>query len=134
MCSIPSPNGIAVCTNGTILVSSFDNTIYKVTQRGILLCCFPCVCRATPSSPPFLLSFFPLFLECFRKSTSCLHLGKDFEPTVLAGSGRTGTVDGKPQECSFNRACGLAVHEASHSCFVVDRGSHTIRKISFVNS
>jgi len=42
------------------------------------------------------------------------------------------SVDGRAEECSFKALLfGLAVHEASHSCFVTDYHGHTIRKITF---
>ena len=49
----------------------------------------------------------------------------------LVGSGRADGVDGGPAECCFYHPRGIAVDEESHSCVVVDRGNHAIRKVSF---
>ena len=59
--------------------------------------------------------------------------GENYEAVVLAGSGQPGKVDGKPDECSFHKPCGIVVHETSHSCFVIDRCNHMIIKVTFVN-
>ena len=58
---------------------------------------------------------------------------QNYKVEAVAGSGNAGRVDGRPDECCFNGPQGIAVDEASHSCFVVESGNHTIRKISFVN-
>ena len=52
---------------------------------------------------------------------------------VVAGSGRAATEDGRPDECSFDEPRGIAVDEASHSCFVAEWNGHAIRRVSFVN-
>ena len=52
---------------------------------------------------------------------------------VVAGSGRLAREDGRPDECSFNYLRGIAVDEASHSCFITEWGGHAIRKVLFVN-
>ena len=50
---------------------------------------------------------------------------------LLAGSGTTGKVDGRHDQCSFNLPRGITVHEASQSFFVVDTYNHAVRKVSF---
>lgn len=49
----------------------------------------------------------------------------------LAGSGKSKTVDGRANECSFNSPSGMAVHEPSSSCFVAEFKGNVIRKIQF---
>ena len=58
---------------------------------------------------------------------------QNYKVEAIAGSGNAGRVDGRPDECCFNEPQGIAVDEASHSCFVVESGNHAIRKIFFVN-
>eukprot|EP00026_Physarum_polycephalum_P016028 Phypoly_transcript_16853.p1 GENE.Phypoly_transcript_16853~~Phypoly_transcript_16853.p1 ORF type:complete len:262 (+),score=18.31 Phypoly_transcript_16853:99-788(+) len=60
-------------------------------------------------------------------------IGKGYEAIVIAGSpsGKLGEKDGKPEEATFSNPLAIAVHEPSHSCFVVDGGTGRIRKISF---
>ena len=54
-----------------------------------------------------------------------------YKVEALAGCGKAAVVDGGPDECCFSDPRGIAVHEESHSCFVVDRDNHAIRKVSF---
>jgi hypothetical protein len=54
-----------------------------------------------------------------------------YEAKVIAGSGKAGNKDGTPEECSFYSLGGIAVHEKSHSCFVVDVYGNAIRRIAF---
>ena len=56
-----------------------------------------------------------------------------YEVEVVAGSSRGAREDGRPGESSFHYPTGIAVDEASHSCFVADGGSHAIRRVSFAN-
>ena len=56
-----------------------------------------------------------------------------YDAELVAGSGRAARVDGRPDECCFYDPQGMAVHEASHSCFVADLNNHAIRRVSFVN-
>ena len=56
-----------------------------------------------------------------------------YKVEAVAGSGRLAREDGRPDECSFHGPRGIAVDEASHSCFVADWSSHAIRRVSFVN-
>jgi hypothetical protein len=50
---------------------------------------------------------------------------------IIAGSeGKEDTVDGLASECRFRRISSLAIHEASHSCFV-GQANGAIRKIQF---
>ena len=59
-------------------------------------------------------------------------VGKKYKADVLVGSGHE-LVKGKPNEFSFYGPNGIAVHEASHSCFITENVG-TIKKVSFVNS
>ena len=56
-----------------------------------------------------------------------------YEVEVVAGSGRAAREDGRRDECSFNDPRGIAVDEASHSCFVAEYSSQAIRRVSFVD-
>ena len=56
-----------------------------------------------------------------------------YEVEVVAGSGGGAREDGRPDECSLYTPLGIAVDEASHSCFVADYNGHAIRRVSFVN-
>lgn len=49
------------------------------------------------------------------------------------GGGRKGEREGGPFECVFSNPLGIAFHENSHSCFVVDHisGIVEIRKVTF---
>ena len=53
------------------------------------------------------------------------------EVAVLAGSGDQGRVDGRADKCQFSLPSGMAVDESSHSCFITDMGSHSIRRMMF---
>lgn len=39
----------------------------------------------------------------------------------------------KRTKCAFNVPTGLAFHEATNTCFVVEYGNHTVSKIMFEN-
>ena len=95
--------------NKTILVSSYENAIYKVTQKG----------------------------NCIRSfmihSHHCISGPESYEVTVLAGCGKGGRKDGKALACSFNSPRGLVVDESTHSCYVADYWNNMIRKISFAD-
>jgi len=56
-----------------------------------------------------------------------------YTATLLVGKcGKGESVDGRAEECSFKGPLlGIAVHEASHSCFVTENYGHTVRKITF---
>jgi len=61
------------------------------------------------------------------------HLGaQQYETVILAGTGKYERVDGRADSCSFCNPYGIAVHEASNTCFISDCSSHAIRKVSFV--
>ena len=51
----------------------------------------------------------------------------------IAGHMKEGEEDGRAAECSFSFPTGMAVDEATHSCFVADKNNHSIKKISFVD-
>jgi len=55
-----------------------------------------------------------------------------YEAVAIAGTGENGSVDGKADECSFNGPYGIAVHEASNTCFISEHQGNLIRKVSFV--
>jgi hypothetical protein len=53
------------------------------------------------------------------------------EMNIIAGTEKKpATVDGLASECSFCAIISLAIHEASHSCFV-GQSDGAIRKIQF---
>ena len=52
---------------------------------------------------------------------------------VVAGFGRAARMDGRPEECCFSSPQGIAVHEPSRSCFVVEHSNHVVRRVAFVN-
>jgi hypothetical protein len=104
------PVSIVMTADNTILVSS-NHKLYKVTVQG-------------SSSTHFTIALF----------ANLLTLGAHWELLYLAGSGTKGRVDGRAEECRMSYPRGLVVHEASHSLFFVDHESHTIRKVTFVNS
>jgi hypothetical protein len=55
----------------------------------------------------------------------------EYEAIVVAGDGNKQSIDGTAAECSFASPCGIAVDEKTHLCFVADKDSSRIRKISF---
>ena len=110
LCPVSSPASVVITSNQTILVSSSAHVLHKVTYQGKL----------------------PLH-ESIHNNNLNLGLQK-YKVEVLAGnSGRAARVDGTPDECCFSSPRGLAVHEADHSCFIVEAQSHAIRKVSFAN-
>jgi len=56
---------------------------------------------------------------------------QQYEAVVVAGTGKAESVDGGADSCSFNNPYGIALHEASNTCFISDFNSGTIRKVSF---
>jgi hypothetical protein len=111
LCEINEPISVAVTANNTILAGSASNKLFKVTHQGEF------------TLQPFY-SF--SFDDC---DSGTQHYGV----SLLAGSGTSASADGRADECSMTHPRGLVVHEASHSCFVVDYRSHKIRKVTFVN-
>jgi hypothetical protein len=63
---------------------------------------------------------------------SCAESG-EYEAIVVAGDGDKQSKDGMAKECSFANPCGIAVDEKTHTCFVADSGTSSIRKITFVD-
>ena len=55
-----------------------------------------------------------------------------YKVEAVVGSGRAAREDGRPDECSFHVPAGIAVDEASHSCFIAEYRSHAIRRVSFI--
>ena len=100
--------GVVLTANKTLIISTSSNQIYKVTQKG------------TPIT---------LFVVISHAHTS--YQADGYEVAVLVGSGEEGRVDGRADKCQFNLPYGMAVDELSHSCFVTDMGSHSIRKMIF---
>ena len=108
---------MAITVNRNILVSSFNgNKIFKVSRMGTYFSTF------SISLSSFSLSFTPNVI---------LDSG-DYEVVTLAGGGKEGIRDERPEECGFHNPVGIAVVESSHTCFVTEFGSNTIRKISFL--
>jgi len=59
---------------------------------------------------------------------------QQYNATPLAGKhGILERVNGRVDRCRFAGALGLAVHEASHSCFVTEYYGEAVRKITFTN-
>ena len=113
LCEVPQPNGIVMTANKTMLVSSKEQHIYKVTQKGTRI--------------PFLL------ITMMIHSHHCISGPESYEVTVLAGCGERGSEDGTAAECSFCLPHGLVVDESTHSCYVAEWGNDVIRKISFAD-
>ena len=113
MCEISSPVFVAVTANNTILVSTNNHILYKVTRQGI------------PSE-------LTQRKHSLKLNNNLVIGSQNYEVDAIAGSGKAGRADGRPDECRFYCPYGIAVDEASHSC-IVTSGNHTIRKISFVN-
>ena len=69
---------------------------------------------------------------CYDVTCSHFMSGPDcYEVAVLAGSGQYGRLDGSADECQFSYPRGMALDESSHSCFVTDTGSRSIRRMTF---
>ena len=54
-----------------------------------------------------------------------------YEVAVLAGSREEGRVDGRADNCQFSFPYAMAVDESSHSCFIADTESHSIKRMTF---
>ena len=91
-----------------ILVSSWTNQIYMVTQKGI-----------------------PSFISHLILLLTIISVPGSYEVAVFAGSGGPrGGRDGRAEESDFYIPTGLAMDESSNTCFVADFWNHAIRKIS----
>ena len=75
-----------------------------------------------------------LLLCCLCSIAHDLTPGSEsYDVSVLAGCGRAGNENGRADECTFRFPSGMAVDEATHSCFVVDSGNNSIRRIVFAD-
>jgi hypothetical protein len=73
-----------------------------------------------------------LFVICYLSLFYLFKLESgEYVAIVVAGDGNKQSKDGTATYCSFDQPFGIAVDEKTHTCFVVERGSSRIRKITF---
>ncbi|PLP97553.1 hypothetical protein CYJ10_26965 [Cupriavidus pauculus] len=138
--SFSYPYGVAVDASGTVYVAdTFNHEIRKITSTGVVSTLAGSGSSGSADGTGTAASFSTPFGVAVDASGNVYvadqgnQLIRKITPTgvvsTLAGSGSLGSTDGIGTAASFNAPSGIAV-DASGNVYVVDQGSHAIRKIT----
>jgi sugar lactone lactonase YvrE len=124
------PSGIAVDAQGNVYVADVANqSIDKVTPAGdfIDIGLFPHPYGVAVDTKGNI--YVAETENVFRKSHSIIIITPQGKPSLLAGNGQAGFLDGIGSKAQFNNPRGIAV-DAQGNIYVADMGNDRIRKIT----